>query len=139
MDGGPAPAGMRKAPNPKFPVGSKVTLAATHMPGMDGAKAKVVGAYKSHVYAVNYTPVSGGPEVKDHKWVVQEELANAGSKVYQAGEKVKLTADHMTGMKGADATVASETDETVYIVDYDMHGMTMKNHKWVVESEMKAQ
>ncbi|WP_227698966.1 YdhK family protein [Raoultella sp. 18093] len=48
-----------------------------------------------------------------------------------------LTADHMPGMKGATATIASSTDQTVYVVDYTAGGMTMKNHKWVVQDEMK--
>ena len=43
----------------------------------------------------------------------------------------------MKGMKGAKATIASSTDETVYMVDYESDGMTMTNHKWVVESELK--
>ena len=43
----------------------------------------------------------------------------------------------MEGMKGAQATIASSTDETVYMVDYESDGMTMTNHKWVVESEIK--
>ena len=43
----------------------------------------------------------------------------------------------MKGMKGAKATIASSTDETVYMVDYEAGGMKMTNHKWVVESEIK--
>ena len=44
-DGGPVPAGMKPASDPKYPVGSKVILTADHMEGMDGARASVVGAY----------------------------------------------------------------------------------------------
>lgn len=40
-------------------------------------------------------------------------------------------------MKGTQATIDSSTDETVYMVDVDMDGMTMSNHKWVVEDEIK--
>ena len=43
----------------------------------------------------------------------------------------------MDGMDGARATIASSTDETVYVVDYEAGGMEMTNHKWVVESEMQ--
>ena len=43
----------------------------------------------------------------------------------------------MKGMKDAKATIASSTDETVYMVDYVSDGMKMTNHKWVVESEIK--
>ena len=43
----------------------------------------------------------------------------------------------MEGMDGAKATIASSTDETVYMVDYEADGMRMTNHKWVVESEIQ--
>jgi len=135
--GGPVPAGMKKAAHPKYPVGSRVTLTADHMPGMKGARAKVVGAYDTVTYAVNYTPTTGGAPVKDHKWVVQQELKGAGSKRLPDRAKAVLTAGHMPGMKDAHATIASSTTQPVYVVDYTAHGKTMKNHKWVIQNEMK--
>ncbi len=137
MDGGPAPAGIEKAASPKYPVGTQVILTADHMMGMDGAKATIVGAYDTYTYAVNFTPTTGGEPVKDHKWVVQQEIKDAGSKQLADGTEVTLEAEHMKGMKGAKATIASSTDETVYMVDYEAGGMKMTNHKWVVESEIK--
>lgn len=137
-DGGPAPAGMIPAANPKFPVGSEVILKADHMPGMDGARATVVGAYdETYTYSIDYTPVDGGDEVKDHRWVVQQEIEDAGEGRLADGSEVTVTADHMKGMEGATATIAYSTDETVYMVDLIADGMEMKNHKWVVESEME--
>ena len=53
------------------------------------------------------------------------------------GTEVILLADHMSGMAGAQATIAYSTDETVYMVDYEVDGMKMTNHKWVVESEIR--
>lgn len=137
MDGGPAPAGIEKATSPKYPVGTKVTLTADHMEGMDGANATIVGAFDTYTYAVNFTPTTGGEPVKDHKWVVQEELKDAGDQRLADGTEVTLEAEHMKGMKGARATIASSTDQTVYMVDYEADGMTMTNHKWVVESEIQ--
>ena len=139
MDGGPAPAGMTAATNPRFSVGSKVTLTADHMAGMKNAPATIVGAYSTNTYAVNYRPTTGGAMVKDHKWVVQQELKDAGTKRLADGSAVTIAADHMPGMKGARGTVASSTTQTVYMVDYTADGMTMKNHKWVVEDEIKRQ
>ncbi|WP_181445430.1 YdhK family protein [Flexivirga caeni] len=136
--GGPVPAGMTAAAHPKYPVGSTVILTANHMEGMDGARATVVGAYSTFTYAVNYTPTTGGAMVKDHKWVVQQEIRDAGTQRLTDGKKVVLTADHMPGVRGATATIASSTDQTVYVVDYTVGGMTMKNHKWVGQDEMKA-
>lgn len=135
-DGGPAPDGIVEAADPEYPVGSEVILNTDHMPGMDGATATVVGAFDTYTYSVSYTPSDGGAPVEDHKWVVQEELADAGSDRLADGDTVVLDADHMAGMQGVEATIDSSTDETVYMVDYEADGMSMTNHKWVVESEI---
>ena len=137
MDGGPAPEGIETAASPTYPVGTEVTLTADHMEGMDGANATIAGAYDTYTYAVDFTPSAGGEPVKDHKWVVQQEIKDAGDERLADGTEVTLEAEHMEGMKGAKATIASSTEETVYIVDYESDGMTMTNHKWVVESELK--
>ena len=68
---------------------------------------------------------------------VPEGMVKAADPKYPVGSEVTLTACHMHGMKGAKATIASSTDETVYVVDYEAHGMKMTNHKWVTESEIK--
>lgn len=136
-DGGPAPAGIVEAADPTYPVGTEVTLTADHMPGMDGATATISGAFDTTAYAVSYTPTDGGAPVTNHKWVVQEELEGTDGKTLGAGDTAVMTADHMAGMQGAEATIDSSTDETVYMVDIDSPEMTMKRHKWVVESEIQ--
>jgi len=137
VDGGPPPEGITAAVDPKYPVGTRVMLTTDHMDGMNGAKAKIVGAYTTYTYSVTYTPTTGGARVTDHKWVVQEEIEDAGEQRLPNGTEVTLLAEHMTGMEGATATIASSTAETVYMVDYEADGMTMTNHKWVVESEVE--
>lgn len=137
MDGGPPPEGITDAVDPTYPVGTVVTLTADHMAGMDGARATIVGAYDTYTYAVDYTPTTGGDPVTDHRWVVQQEIEDAGDQRLPDGTEVVLLADHMKGMRGAHATIAHSTDETVYMVDYEADGMTMTNHKWVVESEIE--
>ncbi len=137
MDGGPAPAGIKDASSPKYPVGTKVELTADHMEGMNGATATIVGAYDTYAYAVNFTLTTGGDPVKDHKWVVQEEIMDAGDQRLTDGTEVTLLAEHMEGMEDAKATIASSTDQTVYMVDYEANGMTMTNHKWLVEDEVR--
>lgn len=136
-DGGDPPAGISKAADPKFDVGDTVVLSADHMPGMKGAEAEVSGAFDTTTYAISYTPTNGGDPVEDHKWVVHEELEDPGEAPLEKGAKATVTADHMPGMKGAEATIDSATDETVYMVDVKTDEMEMTNHKWVVESEMK--
>ncbi|MFW9177842.1 YdhK family protein [Corynebacterium amycolatum] len=138
-DGGPAPEGMIAADNAKFPVGSEVKVLADHMPGMKGAEGKVVGVFNTTTYSVSYTPTDGSEPVKDHRWVVHEELENPGEAPLADGSEITINAEHMAGMKGAKGTVDYSTQEPVYMVDIDEDGMTMKNHKWVTESELAAE
>ena len=137
MDGGPAPEGIAEASEPTYPVGTEVQLTADHMEGMEGATATISGAFDTYTYSVNYTPAGGGDPVTDHTWVVQEEIEDAGDARLADGTEVTLLAEHMEGMEGVKAIIASSTDETVYMVDYETDGMKMTNHKWVVESEIQ--
>lgn len=136
-NGGPPPEGIVEATDPTYPVGSTVTLTADHMPGMNGSEATITGTFDTTAYSVTYTPTDGGEPVVDHKWVVHEELQDPGEAPLADGTEVVLTADHMAGMEGAEATIESSTDETVYMVDVTANGMEMTNHKWVVESEVE--
>ncbi|ANS76792.1 hypothetical protein AWM70_21220 [Paenibacillus yonginensis] len=138
--GSSLPEGLKTKANPTYPAGTKVILEADHMPGMKGAEATVVGAYDTTAYAVTYTPTTGGEPVKNHKWVIQEEIKDAGSAVLEPGTQVTIEADHMKGMKGAKGVIESAEPTTVYMVDYKptTGGPEVKNHKWVVESELKA-
>jgi len=134
------PKGLKTAENPTFKVGSKAVIKADHMEGMNGAKATIVGAYDTIAYTVTYTPTTGGPEVKNHKWVIQEEIKNAGTQALKPGTKVILEADHMKGMMGAKGTIDSAEHTTVYMVDYTPvnGGAPVKNHEWVTESELST-
>jgi len=135
--GGPPPEGIEESSDPTYAVGETVVLTADHMPGMEGSEATISGAFDTNTYSVSYTPTNGGDPVTDHKWVVHEELESPGEPPLEEGTEVVLNADHMTGMEGAEATVDSSTDETAYMVDLEMNGMEMTNHKWVVESEIQ--
>ncbi|MGO3503765.1 MAG: YdhK family protein [Brachybacterium tyrofermentans] len=137
MDGGPAPEWMLPAEDPEYPVGAEVTLTADHMEGMEVATATISGAFDTTTYSVSFTPTDGGDPVTDHKWVVHQELENPGEASLAEGTAVTITADHMAGMEGAEATIDSVIEETVYMVDYESDGMMMTNHKWVVESEIE--
>lgn len=53
-----------------------------------GAKATIVGAFDdTFTYAISYTPTDGGDPVKNHKWVVQEELEGAGTDPYRTVQR----------------------------------------------------
>ncbi|QGG54420.1 YdhK family protein [Paenibacillus sp. B01] len=135
------PDGMVAAQNPAFPVGSRAKLQTDHMPGMEGAEATISGAYATTVYSVSYTPTTGGERVTNHEWVVHEEIDGAGSEPYKPGDEVVLDAEHMAGMDGAVATIDTAEQTTVYAVDYAPTdgGEPVKNHRWVTESELKAE
>ena len=132
------PEGLAEAENPTYPVGSKATINASHMPGMNGAEATISGSFDTTVYTVTYTPTTGGEPVEDHKWVIHEEIENAGDESFQTGDEVVLNAEHMEGMKGATAAIDSAEQTTVYMVDYTdtETGEKVTYHKWVTENEL---
>lgn len=136
-DGGQPPAGILEAPDPQYPVGTSVVLNAAHMDGMEGSTATVSGAFDTTAYSISYTPTDGGDPVTDHRWVVHEELQDPGDAPLEVGTEVVVDAAHMPGMMGATATIDSAVEETVYMVDYEADGMMMRNHMWVIESEMQ--
>ncbi|QGM29003.1 DUF1541 domain-containing protein [Bacillus sp. N3536] len=137
---GEVPDGLKVAENPTFEIGSQAILETDHMSGMKGAEATIVGAYDTSVYVISYTPTTGGKRVENHKWVIQEEIKNAGDQPLKPGTEVTIEADHMAGMEGANAEIDSSEATTVYMVDYisttDREAVT--NHKWVTESELSA-
>lgn len=136
---GEIPDGLKEAEDPAFPKGSKAILKADHMEGMKGAEAVISGAFDTTAYSVSYTPADGGEQVTGHKWVIREELEDAGSEQLKAGDEAIIDADHMKGMDGAEAVIDSAVSTTVYMVDFTPAngGKEIKNHKWVIEDELK--
>ncbi|MDX1805836.1 MAG: YdhK family protein [Paenisporosarcina sp.] len=138
---GEVPEDLAVAENPTYKVGSKAIIETDHMEGMQGAEATIVGAYDTIAYAVSYTPTTGGERVENHKWVIQEEIKNAGDEPFEPGTKVKVEAEHMKGMDGASAEIDSAEPTTVYMIDYTptTGGEKVTNHKWVTESELSVE
>lgn len=135
---GELPGGLQEAESPAYAVGQKIMLHTDHMPGMEGAKGTVVGAFDTVAYEVSYTPTDGGEPVENHKWVVAEEIKEADGELLEPGTEVTLEANHMPGMEGATATIDSYLDTTVYMVDYEdtETGEMIRNHKWVTGDEL---
>ena len=135
---GEVPVGLAKAKNPTYPVGSEATINADHMGGMNGATATITGTFDTTVYTVSYTPTTDGEPVENHKWVIHEELEDAGEEPFNSGDAVILNADHMEGMDGANATIDSGEQTTVYMVSYTdtETGEEVTHHKWVTEDEL---
>ena len=40
----------------------------------------IAGAYDTYTYSVDYAPTTGGHPVTDHRWVVHEEIRDAGDR-----------------------------------------------------------
>jgi hypothetical protein len=137
---GEVPEGLKTAENPAYEVGSQAIIQTDHMEGMKGAEATIVGAYHTTVYTISYTPTTGGKRVENHKWVIHEELQDAGEEPLKPGTEVTVNADHMEGMDGVTAEIDSAEETTVYMVDFTptTGGEEVKNHKWVIESELSA-
>lgn len=140
-ESGKIPQGLQKAENPTYKVGDTVEILTDHMEGMKGAQATIVGAFDTIAYEVSYDPKNGGPREGNHKWVVQEEIKDAGNEMIENGTEVTIEASHMQGMEGAKATIESAEDTTVYMVDYEPStgGEKIKNHKWVTDSEVSSE
>lgn len=135
---GEVPEGLKVAENPTYEVGSQAIIQSDHMEGMNGAEATIAGAYDTTVYAISYTPTTGGERVENHKWVIHEELQDAGEAPLEPGTEVTVNAEHMEGMDGVTAEIDSAEETTVYMVDFTptTGGEEVKNHKWVIESEL---
>lgn len=69
---------------------------------------------------------------------VPEGLKEADNPKYPVGTKAIITADHMAGMKGAEATIVGAYDTTAYVVSYNPTngGPRVENHKWVIHEEI---
>lgn len=125
-------------PKSEFTKGENVILHTNHMPGMDGAKAVVEEVKYTKYYEVNYTDTKTGKEIKNHKWVAVDEIKDT-PKNLKAGDHVVLEATHMSGMKGARATIVAVHEGYLYAVNYhptNDESKEIKDHKWVAADEM---
>lgn len=136
---GDVPEGLKSAVNPTFAVGDTAVITEAHMQGMEGAEATIVGAYDTVAYSISYDPMHGGERVKDHKWIIHEEIEGAQEDPYVVGDEVEVNAEHMSGMGGTTATIDSVEETTVYMVDFTLEsGEEVTNHKWVTEEELST-
>ncbi|MGE6489782.1 YdhK family protein [Paenisporosarcina sp. NPDC076898] len=70
---------------------------------------------------------------------IPEGLAEAEKPTYEVGSTAVLQADHMEGMKGAEATIVGAFETTVYTISYTptTGGERVENHEWVIHEEIK--
>lgn len=132
------PENMTAAKDPKFAVGDQVKVTDAHMDLMKGVTATVTGVYDTTLYQVTFTPENSHMQMKNHKWVVTEEIKGNGN--YKKGDKVTLEADHMKGMKGQKASITGVHEGPAYMINFKPNDGSEKfvNHKWVSENEIAA-
>ena len=70
---------------------------------------------------------------------VPDDLKEAADPLYGVGTQATINSDHMSGMKGAEATIAGAYDTTVYAVSYTPAdgGEPVEDHKWVIHEELE--
>lgn len=54
--------------------GETVTVNADHMGGMEGVEATIDDSVETTVYMIDFVTTDTGEEIKNHKWVTEEEL-----------------------------------------------------------------
>lgn len=78
--------------------------------------------------------------VKDDTGSVPLDLKIAENPAFPVGSKVKIFANHMEGMKGAEGVVVAVYDTTAYSISYrpTTGGEEVKNYKWVIHEELEG-
>ena len=69
-----------------------------------------------------------------------EGLQEAENPTFKVGSKAIIQADHMEGMKGAEATIVGAYDTTAYMLTYTptTGGEPVANHKWIIHEELEG-
>lgn len=132
------PEALEVAINPKYPLGSTAFSKADHMGGMmENVEVTITGAFDTTAYATSYISSTTKERVKEHKWIVHEEIVDARETPYEKGEVVFTTAQHMKGMNDTEHTIDFSVKTIVYMVDFvSTDGQKVTNHKWVTEEEL---
>ncbi|MGE7844050.1 YdhK family protein [Lysinibacillus sp. NPDC093712] len=69
---------------------------------------------------------------------VPSTLKTAENPKFPVGSTAMIKDGHMSGMKGAEATIVGAYDTTAYIISYEptTGGKKIENHKWVIHEEL---
>ncbi|MCG7308024.1 MULTISPECIES: YdhK family protein [Brachybacterium] len=89
------------------------------------------------------THTDGGMDGHDHPadgGAPPAGIQEAADPTYPVGTTVRLSADHMPGMDGAEATISGAFTTTTYSVSYTPTdgGQPVADHKWVVHEELES-
>ncbi|WP_342580830.1 YdhK family protein [Ureibacillus sp. FSL W7-1570] len=83
-------------------------------------------------------PTKEADEIEDSTGSVPLNLKIAENAAFPVGTKVKIFANHMEGMKGAEGVVVAVYDTTAYEISYrpTTGGEKVENYKWVIHEEL---
>ncbi|MFC5560194.1 DUF1541 domain-containing protein [Ureibacillus thermophilus] len=86
------------------------------------------------------TETKAADAIKDDTGSVPLHLKIAENPAFPVGSKVKIFANHMEGMKGAEGVVVAVYDTTAYSISYrpTTGGEEVKNYKWVIHEELEG-
>lgn len=75
----------------------------------------------------------------DHDGDIPEGLQEAENPTYPEGSTVIITASHMPGMEGAEATISGAFDTTIYEVSYTptTGENRVMDHRWVIQEDLE--
>lgn len=75
----------------------------------------------------------------DHDGEIPAGLQEAEDPAFPVGSNAIITATHMAGMEGAEATIAGAFDTTVYEVSYTPTdgGERVIDHRWVIQEDLE--
>ncbi len=75
----------------------------------------------------------------DHDGDIPEGLQEAENPTYPEGSTVIITASHMPGMEGAEATISGAFDTTIYEVSFTptTGGERVMDHRWVIQEDLE--
>ncbi|WP_059103475.1 YdhK family protein [Shouchella shacheensis] len=70
---------VQDAADEPYEPGAEVMVEATHMEGMEGARAEIDSTEETTVYMIDFTSTTSEEEVINHKWVTESELSSIES------------------------------------------------------------
>ncbi|MDZ7835275.1 MAG: YdhK family protein [Alkalibacterium sp.] len=75
----------------------------------------------------------------DHDGEIPSDLQEAEDPAFPVGSIAIITATHMPGMEGAEATISGAFDTTVYEVSYTPTdgGERVLDHRWVIQEDLE--
>jgi len=107
------PEGLEEGESPTYEVDSIAIIEDDHR-RCEGCRSNYSSCIRHYGIYCFVNSNNWGKQVENHKWVIHDEIKEAGDDPFQTGSEVVIEAGHMEGMKGANAQIDSGKDDCVY-------------------------